>query len=161
MPRSALGFEVIYQGTSLHANFNSFSATIEFDPENLDDSLIDVTVALADVVTNSSSGNEILLGSDFFDAASFPTARYRAARFSSFGGYLFEAAGDLVLRGVSRPVNLKFVFFPGFDAGEANVEGGAELQRLDFGVGQGDWADTSEIENEVVVSFSLKLKRVP
>ena len=34
----------------------------------------------------------------------------------------------------------------------------AQLKRLDFGVGQGDWKDTSQVGNEVKVNFVLLLK---
>jgi polyisoprenoid-binding protein YceI len=43
-------------------------------------------------------------------------------------------------------------------AGGAKLAGTAKLNRLDFGVGQGDWKSTEWVADAVKVSFSLVLK---
>ena len=42
--------------------------------------------------------------------------------------------------------------------GAAWLKGTAKIKRLDFGVGQGEWKDTSTVGNEVQVRFALRLK---
>jgi polyisoprenoid-binding protein YceI len=47
--------------------------------------------------------------------------------------------------------------FDGKD-GAAWLKGTAKIKRLDFGVGQGEWQDTSTVGNDVQVRFALRLK---
>jgi polyisoprenoid-binding protein YceI len=43
-------------------------------------------------------------------------------------------------------------------ASGATLAGTAELKRLDFGVGHGDWKSTEWVADAVKVAFSLSLK---
>ena len=45
--------------------------------------------------------------------------------------------------------------------GLSTVTGGLAIKRLDFKVGEGDWADTSFVANDVQVKFKLVLQGVP
>ena len=88
-------------------------------------------------------------GTDFFDVSKFAQARYTATKFRSLGDGRYAADGVLELRGVRKPVTLSFTWTPG----KAPVLAGkATVQRLDFGIGTGDWADTSLIPDEVAIS---------
>jgi len=53
-------------------------------------------------------------------------------------------------------VPIEFQFAPG--AAGAKLSGSAKLNRLDFGVGQGDWKSTETIGDAVKINFSLVLK---
>jgi polyisoprenoid-binding protein YceI len=79
-----------------------------------------------------------------------------AERFTAKGGNKYAAVGKLTLRNVTREVPIEFTFEK--KDGSAWLKGSAQLKRLDFGVGQGDWKDTSTVANEVKVSFVLLLK---
>jgi polyisoprenoid-binding protein YceI len=52
-----------------------------------------------------------------------------------------------------------FSFANGNESGKAvaTLKGGVTLNRLDYGVGQGDWKDTTLVGNEVRVKFDLRL----
>jgi polyisoprenoid-binding protein YceI len=45
--------------------------------------------------------------------------------------------------------------------GLSTVTGTFPLKRLDFKVGDGDWADTSVVANDVQVKFKIVLQGVP
>ena len=81
-------------------------------------------------------------------------ARYVATRFRALGGNRFVAEGSLTLRGVTQPVPLQFTWTPG---AKPVLEGSATLKRLAFKVGEGDWADTALLPDEVKVSTRLVL----
>lgn len=65
------------------------------------------------------------------------------------------AEGTLSLRGVDKPVPLEFTWKTGADG--AVLEGSAMVNRLDFGVGGGDWADAGTISHEISVTTTLHL----
>jgi len=66
------------------------------------------------------------------------------------------ADGVLTLRGVSKPVALTVAFTPHGNAATLDVT--AQLKRLDFGIGTGQWADLSMIGNGVTVHGHLQLR---
>ena len=58
-----------------------------------------------------------------------------------------------------REIRLPFTFQSAQEGGKpvAWLKGGVTLNRLDYGVGQGEWKDTSTVANEVRVKFELRL----
>jgi polyisoprenoid-binding protein YceI len=151
---STLTFSSSYQGESFTGRFGRFDANIAFDPANLATSNFDVTITLGSADTQNSERDDALKGADFFNVAKMPTAHYFASKFRSLGGNRYAADGALTLRGVTKPVVLSFTWTPG--ATPALV-GDANVNRLDFGVGGGQWADTATIGNAVKVHTALKL----
>lgn len=155
---STLTFSSSYQGEAFTGRFGRFDANIAFDPANLAASSFDVTITLASADTQSSERDDMLKGADFFNAGKMPVSHYAAAKFRSLGGNRYAADGVLTLRGVSKPVILSFIWTPGATAA---LVGDATVNRLDFGVGGGEWADTATIGNAVKVHTALKLIAAP
>lgn len=151
---SMLSFSSSYQGEAFTGRFGRFDANIAFDPANLASSKFDVTITLASADTQSSERDDMLQDADFFNAGKMPVAHYAAAKFRSLGGNRYAADGVLTLRGVSKPVTLSFIWTLGATAA---LVGDATVNRLDFGVGGGEWADTATIGNAVKVHTALKL----
>jgi len=90
----------------------------------------------------------------FFAVKTAPIARYRAERFEpSAEG--FVAHGELSLRGKTNPVDLRFTWAG--DPSESVLDGEASLQRLDFNVGGGEWAEDETIGKTVIVRTHLVL----
>lgn len=155
---SSLGFRASYQGETFEGRFGQFAPQIRFDPARLGESRFDVRIRLASVDTRNSERDDLLKGGEFFDSRKMPEARYVAAKFRSLGGNRYAANGSLSLRGVSQPVTLVFTWTPG---ARPVLVGEATLQRLQFGVGSGDWADTGLIPDQVTVTTRLVLAPAP
>lgn len=151
---STLTFSGIYQGDAFDGRFKTFDATIDFDPAQLASSRFDVKITLASADTANSERDESLRGADFFDAAHMPIATYTCTKFRSLGGNRYAADGTLTLRGIAKPVTLSFAWAGGVTPA---LVGDAAVNRLDFNVGGGQWADTSMVGNAVKVHTALKL----
>jgi polyisoprenoid-binding protein YceI len=65
------------------------------------------------------------------------------------------ADGNLTLRGVTKPVSLAVTFKPQGSGATLDVSG--TVRRLDFGVGGGEYADTSVIGADVKIDAHLQL----
>lgn len=152
---SSLGFKSAYEGEAFEGRFQKFDATIAFDPAALDASRFEVTIPLSGADTENPERDDTLKSSEFFDAGKQPQAKYSASKFRALGGDRYVADGTLTLRGVSKPVPLEFTWTAG---AQPVLEGKATVNRLDFGVGGGDWADTALIPNAVQVTTKLTLK---
>jgi len=151
---STLAFHGTFQGDGFDGHFGTFEAAIAYDPAHLDASKFDVTVDLATAKTGDNDRDGALPGSDFFDVAKFPKAHFVTTAFHQNGSTV-TADGNLTLRGVTKPVSLTVNFTPSGKAATLDVKG--TVQRLDFGVGGGDYADTSVIANDVTITAHLNL----
>lgn len=156
-PGSTLAFATQYEGETFSGHFDGFSTRLRFDPQQLDDARLDVVIPLASASTDNPDRDQTLLGTDFFNVEAFPQARYTATGFRALGDGRYAADGELTLRGVSQPVTLTFSW-----SGGANpvLTGKATVQRLDYNIGGGDWADLSLIPNAVAVSTRVNLRPV-
>jgi polyisoprenoid-binding protein YceI len=153
--QSHLQFTGIQAGAPFTGEFGKFTAAVDFAPDALATSRIDVTIEVGSENSKDKDRDTTILSADLFNAAKFPTAHYVTKSIAkSANGY--EAVGSLTLRGVTKDVPISFKLNPG--AGGAKLEGTANLKRLDFGVGQGDWKATDQVADAVKVAFSLTLK---
>lgn len=150
----SLGFSARWNGEPVDGRFARWTASILFSPEALDASKIDVGIDLGSVDTGDDQRDGTLTGSDFFDTGKFAKATYRASKFKALGGNRYRADGTLTLRGVSKSVPLNFTL--DITGDKARARGSATIDRTSFGVGQGDYAGTSEIAGPVAVSFDFQ-----
>lgn len=154
--QSKLGFVAEYSEGPIDGRFLRFQPSIRFDAADLAQARFDVEIDLSSVSTGDEEWDGYLVGGSFFDAGSFPKARYTAERFEKRdGGYV--ALGTLELRGAQQPVELTFSF--DIEGDTATLRGNAQLDRIAFGVGTGDWEDPDTIAHAVKVETELKLTR--
>jgi polyisoprenoid-binding protein YceI len=152
---SRLEFTGVQAGADFKGSFHKFSAAIDFSPDALAGAHFDVLIDMASEDSGDKDRDDTMRGADVFDVAHFPTAHYVTKSFTkTAAGY--TATGSLTLHGVTRDVPIAFKFMPG--ASGATLAGTAELKRLDFGVGHGDWKSTEWVADAVKVAFSLSLK---
>ncbi|MEX0740347.1 MAG: YceI family protein [Pseudohongiella sp.] len=140
--------------------FNDFDATLDFDPENVENSSLEVIIDTATLDVNNEAFAEDLRGGDWFDVETFPQAVFRTTSFVEAvdeDTFIFE--GDLTLLGTTGPVTMTV----NFNGGGRNFltrrytlgfSATAEFLRSDFGLdnmvafGVGD-----DIQVEVHVEF--------
>jgi len=151
---SKLGFTGTFQGQSFDGTFGKWTAAISYDAAKLATSKFDVQVDLSSVKTGDKDRDGALPGSDFFNVTKFPQAHFVTTGFHQNGAQVI-ADGTLTLRGVTKPVSLNVTFKPQGTGGTLDVAG--SVKRLDFGVGGGDYADTSVIANDVKINAHLVL----
>jgi polyisoprenoid-binding protein YceI len=156
--QSRLEFTGVQAGAEFKGTFHKFSAAVDFAPDAPASSRIDVQIDLNSVDSMDKDRDTTIRGSDIFDVAHWPTAHYvtRSVTKTAAG---YSAVGSLTLRGVTKDVAINFQFTPA-PAG-AKLVGTAQLKRLDFGAGEGDWKSTEWVADAVKISFSLVLTPKP
>ena len=156
--QSRLLFQGTQAGAQFRGVFHKFTATIEFAPDALAASHFDVAIDVGSLDTQDKDRDGTMRGADIFDVAHWPAAHYVTRSFArTAAGY--TAVGALTLRGVTKDVPVEFRFTQ--TPGGAKLDGTANLKRLDFGVGQGEWRSTEMVRDDVKVEFSLALKAKP
>jgi polyisoprenoid-binding protein YceI len=91
--------------TKVRGRFTGLSGVIEV-AEAPGDSTVAVTVDMTTVESGNDARDEHLRSADFFDVAHPPTATF-SARAAGWQGARGVLAGELTLRGVTRPVSLQ------------------------------------------------------
>ncbi|RUL64044.1 polyisoprenoid-binding protein [Dyella dinghuensis] len=151
---STLGFTSSFQGSSFDGQFGKWTAAISYDQAKLAASKFDVTVDLSSAKTGDSDRDSALPGPDFFDTAKNPQAHFVTTSFRQQGNQVI-AVGNLTLRGVTKPVSLNVTFKPQGSGATLDVSG--TVNRLDFGVGGGQYKDTNVIAGDVKITAHLVL----
>jgi polyisoprenoid-binding protein YceI len=155
---SRLAFASQFEGEAFSGRFPGFRTSLHFDPARPQDARLDVIIPLAGAVSGNRDRDDALRGADFFHVARFPQARYRATGFRHLGGDHYAADGLLSLRGLEKPVTLEFTWTPG---PRPVLVGRATVSRLAFGVGGGDWADTTMLPDAIAVSTRVLFEPTP
>ncbi len=153
--QSHLEFTGVQAGADFKGVFHKFTAIVDFAPDALPASHLDVQIDLSSEDSSDKDRDQTIKGPDIFDVAHNPAAHYVTKSITKTPtGY--NAVGALTLHGITKDIPIDFVFSAA--GGGAKLEGSAKLKRLDFGVGQGDWKSTEWIADAVKVSFTLLLK---
>ncbi len=112
---AALIFKINHLGFSTFiGRFGDFDASLEFDPENIENSSVEVIVNTASIDVNLPEFEEDLRGDSWFDVENYPQAVFRTTRFVEAvdeDTFIFE--GDLTLLGQTAPLMLEVNFHGG------------------------------------------------
>lgn len=149
-----LAFSVNQMGAAVTGTFASWTADIRFDPSPTDGTHGQVTVTIDLASLTLGSVTDQAKGPEFFDVASHPTATFTADILSAPSGYL--AKGTLSLHGMDKPLALPFTLQITGDT--ATMQGTAQLDRRDFGIGAG-YADESTVGFGVTARVNLTATR--
>ena len=157
-PRSTFKFLFNQAGAESQGRFRRFNVALRFADDNLAASKLEVTIDVAGLDTGDDERDDTLRSADLFDVKKFPQARFRASKISRVSAGRYEAIGKLTIRNVTRDVRVPFTFRTASEKSglAAYMTGRTVINRLDYGVGQGEWKATDEVANEVAVTFSLR-----
>ena len=148
-----LQFTAAQMGTPLKGSFADFSVQVDFDPHRPESGAVHVQVPVASVSAGSREADALLRSAGFFDAAQFPQARFDAAHFAAQADGRYLARGSFVLKG--HTVDLPVSFAVTTDPRGRWFDGSFSISRLEFGVGQGEWSDTSTLDDKVEIAFHI------
>jgi polyisoprenoid-binding protein YceI len=156
--KSSITFRAKQMGTEFEGAITRFTPDIAFDPDHLDASKVTVDIDVASIDAKDPERNKALKDRDWFDPASFPTARFETSKFTKTGENSYLADATLTIKGMAVPVQLPFTLEKqavGFGQDRTIMTGSVTLDRSKFQLGQGDWADPSVIANEVEVAIKV------
>lgn len=155
--QSKISFVGTQAGAEFEGVFKKFTADIKFDPKDLATSRFDVKIDVNSVDTKDGERDDTMKTADLFDVKRFPHSTYVADKFTAKGGNKYAATGKLTIRDITKDVPIEFTFEE--KDGSAWLKGSTKIKRVAFGVGQGDWKDTSTVADDVKINFALLLKK--
>lgn len=156
---SSLAFSVAQVGSIVSGRFPTWTGEIVLDPSSLAGARIDIRIDTRPVSTNNRDVDSLMKGPSFLDVQRYPEARFVSTSISGSGDR-YEARGKLTIRDVTRDAVLPFTLAITDDPSQpgrvrATARGRIVLKRLDYGVGQNEWAATGQVANEVTVDLNV------
>ena len=153
--KSRITFACKQMGVPVDGGFRKFDAQISIDPARPEAGKARVDVDLASIDAGSDEATTEVKGKNWLHIAIFPKASFVASSVKSLGAGRYEARGTLSIKGISRDTVIQFSIR---NEGPGSwLEGGFVLPRLQFKIGEGEWADTSTVADEIQVKFKLFL----
>ncbi|MBC7563002.1 MAG: YceI family protein [Gemmatimonadaceae bacterium] len=100
-------FKVRHLGLStVSGRFGSFAGTFQLDPAAGQAGAANLSIDVASINTDNDRRNTHLKSPDFFAADSFPKITFVSTGITKAKGNMYKVAGNLTMRGVTRPVVL-------------------------------------------------------
>jgi len=151
--QSTIHFEFRQMGVPVKGGFKRFNTQMAFDPAKPEAARAQVEIDLASIDAGSPEADDESAGKLWFNRSVYPKATFVSSQVRALGNNRYEMRGTLTLKGRSREMTVPVTYAPGKNA--ATFDGGFVLKRLDFGIGEGVWADVSTVANEVQVRFRI------
>lgn len=157
--RSSLAFIFMQEGAVHRGVFEKFTPDIFFDPQDLEASHAEVVIDLTSLSAGNEERDDALRSSDWFYLRKFPTAEFKTTSFQYLEGNRYDISGVLSIRGIEQQVVLKSIIEIEGDAVHMTAE--MDMNRLDYGLGEGFWANPDFIGLEVALDIELFARRLP
>lgn len=157
--KSEMLFVSKQMGVPVEGRFRKFDAQIAFDPKKPEAGKVAFTIDMGSATFGSPEVDVELPKATWFNVPKFPQATFQSSAIKAVGTGRFEVAGKLSIKGSSRDVVVPVALTQA--GGSTTATGAFAIKRLEFKIGEGDWADTSMVANDVQVKFKLNLSGVP
>lgn len=162
---SRLGFAVRHMGFSkVRGSFDEFEGTVRMSPDDLSSLEAEASVQTASITTGTEDRDEHLRSDDFLAVEEHPSMTFESKEVRDVDGNTFTLAGDLTIRGTTKPVELEAEFLgEGTDPwGGTRVAFEAEttVNRKEFGL---NWNQALEAGGVLVgteVTIRLEIQAV-
>jgi polyisoprenoid-binding protein YceI len=156
--QSEIDFTIKESGVAVDGKFAKWSAEIAFDPKKPDAGKVAFTIDTASATLGTPELDGELPKPTWFSTAKFPTATFTSTAIKASAPGKFEVQGKLSVKGTTKDVTVPVSLA---QAGAVTTATGQfAIKRNDFKIGEGEWASTSDLANDVVVKFKLALTGV-
>jgi len=156
--QSEISFTSHQMGVPVDGKFRTWDAQISFDPKKPEAGKVSFTIDTGSATFGVPETDAEVPKAPWFNAAKFPKATFQSTAIKATGKGQYAVSGQLTVKGASQavvvPVTLK-------QTGTTTLATGTfAIKRLDFKIGEGEWADTSTVANNVEVHFKLAVTGV-
>jgi len=152
---SEIAFTTRQMGVPVEGRFGTFTARITLDPKKPEAGSVAFTIDTASARFGTAELDGEVGKPTWLAVARFPQATFQSRAIKAVGPGRYEVTGQLGIKGGTREVVVPVQLAPG--GAQSVASGSFTIRRLDFKVGEGEWADTALLANDVVVRFKLAL----
>lgn len=124
--------------STVTGSFKTFRGGLAAETDDFDKAAIHFSMDVDSINTNQQQRDEHLKGTDFFDAQLYPEISFESTSFSKKDGGDYKLAGNLTMKGVTRPVHLDVEYGGSEKDNYGNIKHGFEvtgkINRKEFGL---------------------------
>jgi polyisoprenoid-binding protein YceI len=153
--RSEIAFVSKQMGVPVEGKFRKFDAQISLDPKKPEAGKVAFTIDTGSATLGVPESDAELPKATWFNVAKFPQASFQSSSIKAAGPGRFDVVGKLSIKGALHDVTVPVTVAQA--GGVSTATGSFVIKRLDFKIGDGDWADTSMVANDVQVKFKLQI----
>ena len=151
--QSEITFQVKQSGVPIDGRFRRFDAQLALDPKAPQTGTVAITVDTGSATVGFAESDVELPRAPWFNSAKFPRAAFQSSAIKALGGGRFQAAGKLDLKGTARDLVVPVTIVQ--NGAQSTATGEFVVKRLDYKIGENEWADLSLVANDVRVRFKL------
>lgn len=124
--------------STVTGSFRKFEGRAVTAGDDFTGAKINFTIDVKSIDTNQPQRDAHLQNGDFFEADVYPQINFVSDSFTHAGGTIYQMTGQLTLKGVTRPVDLKVEYGGAENDGHGHVKHGFEvtgtINRAAFGM---------------------------
>ncbi len=150
---SAVTFKIKSMLGTVDGSVGGLKGTILFDPVDVKDSRMDVTLDLSTIKTGIDKRDKDIKEEEvWFDIAKYPLIAFKSTSITkTTSGYLVD--GTLTMKGVSKTEQIPFTYVG--DGNNGSFTGTLKLNRLDFNVGK----SSAAVKDDVEIAINVPVKK--
>jgi polyisoprenoid-binding protein YceI len=151
--RSSVSAVFKQMNVPVEAKFKQFSALIDYDARHPETAKAQVNIATASLDIGDPEYNREVGKKEWFNTAQFAQASFVSSAIRPTANGTLAVSGKLTIKG--KTADVAFPLTVRTDGGKQIFEGQIPILRLTFGIGEGEWSDTSMLANEVLIKFRV------
>lgn len=151
---SSLTFTATQNNAPVTGQFKTFTGDINFDPKQLSANNVKIIIDMSSITDPYNQLSDTLKEADWFNVKKYPQAVFQSSNFVKTGDKTYQGKGTLTIRDKTLPVTLVFTQEE-YTPTKAVIKGSTTVKRTAFGVGQGEWADTKTVKDDVQINFTI------
>jgi polyisoprenoid-binding protein YceI len=153
--QSEVSFVTKQMGVPVEGKFKKFDAQINLDPKKPESGSVAFSIDTGSATLGVPESDAEMPKAIWFNVAKFPQAHFKSTAIKGLGNGKFEVTGKLDIKGNARDVVVPVQITQ--SGGNSTATGSFLIKRLDFKIGEAEWADTTVVANDVTVKFKLAL----
>ncbi len=153
--QSEVSFVTKQMGVPVDGKFKKFDAQISLDPKKPEGGSVAFSVDTASASLGVPESDAEMPKDIWFNVVKFPQASFKSTAIKGLGNGKFEVAGKLDIKGSARDIVVPVQITQ--SGATSTASGSFVIKRLDFKIGEAEWADTTVVANDVTVKFKLAL----
>lgn len=124
--------------STVTGSFRKFEGNIITEGTDFNNAKVSIVIDVKSIDTNQPQRDEHLQNGDFFDADLYPQITFESVSFVNTAGSAYKLAGNLTLKGVTKPIELEVEYGGSENNGHGMIKHGFEItgivNRKEFGM---------------------------
>ena len=130
---SKITFKIKNAGITVDGSFSDLQADINFDPKNLEKSVLKASVGVASINTGIKKRDKDLRMRKYFHEEKYPRIKMASRKIKHLEKDKYQGTFDLTIKGVTKQIEIPFTYTAKDNSGKFTAE--FQVNRRDFEVG--------------------------